>query len=167
MEAVLYSSFLFFFFFFFWKIFFFLCCSPAASPWHLPTFPLQRRVCEPGDEEQISLGEQMKELVKTEGKIRGSARRLARGRSPSADNRPTQQLAGLREKSTRRSHYCPPSSVFTGMLKIVITSVRTEISNFDVFVEGLRPSCGEEETESKRSRIWHSRMRGGTAFGPR
>lgn len=109
----------------------------------------------------------MKELVKTEGKIRGSARRLTRGRSPSADNRPTQQLAGLREKSTRRSHYCPPSSVFTGMLKIVITSVRTEISNFDVFVEGLRPSCGEGETESKRSRIWHSRMRGGTAFGPR
>lgn len=93
----------------------------------------------------------MKELVKTERKIRGSALRLTRGRSPSTNNRPTQQLAGLREKSTRRSHYCPPSSVFTGMLKIVITSVRTEMSNLDVFVEGLRPSCGERRQSQREA----------------
>lgn len=111
----------------------------------------------------------MKELVKTERKIRGSALRLTRGRSPSTDNRPTQQLAGLREKSTRRSHYCPPSSVFTGMLKIVITSVRTEISNFDVFVEGLRPRGDGVRnkqdlalTHERWNRVW-TEMRTGSA----
>lgn len=114
----------------------------------------------------------MKELVKTGRKIRGSALRLTRGRSPSTINRPTQQLAGLREKSTLRSHYCPPSSVFTGTLKIVITSVRTDISNLDVFVEGLRPSCGEGRqsqreagsgtTDERWNHIW-TEMRTGSA----
>lgn len=65
--------------------------------------------------------------------------------SDEADNRPVSQhhqpthpaASRPSQKSTRRSHYCPPSSVFTGMLKIVITLVRTEIFNLDVFVEGL------------------------------
>lgn len=160
-EAVFYSI-----FYFFLEIL--LRCPPAASPWHLLTFPLQRRVCPPDYEEQIF----SESKWKTGRKIRASALRLTRGCSPSTINRPTQQLAGLRKKSTRRSHYCPPSSVFTGMLKIVITSVRTDISNLDVFVEGLRPSCGEGRqsqreagsgtTDERWNRIW-TEMRTGSA----
>lgn len=100
--------------------------------------------------------------------------------SAEADNRPVSQhhqpthpaASRPSQKSTRRSHYCPPSSVFTGMLKIVITLVRTEIFNLDVFVEGLWPSCGEgrqsqRETDSgtdeeRCNRIW-TEMRTGSA----
>lgn len=45
------------FFYYFYSFSFFLEISlrgpPAASPWHLPTFPLQRRVCAADYEEQI------------------------------------------------------------------------------------------------------------------
>lgn len=100
--------------------------------------------------------------------------------SVEADNGPVSQhrqpthpaASRSSQKSTGRSHYCPPSSVFTGMLKIVITSVRTEIFNLDVFVEGLWPSCGEGRqsqgetdsgTEEERwNHIW-TEMRTGSA----
>lgn len=99
--------------------------------------------------------------------IRGPVLRLTTAQSPSS-HQPTHPAARQpsqgRHKSTCRSHYCSPSSVFTGMLKIVITSVSTEIFNLDVFFKGLRPSCGErrqslKETdagagEERCNRIW-------------
>lgn len=69
-----------------------------------------------------------------------------------AASRPLQKK---KKKSTRRSHYCPPSSVFTGMLEIVITSVRTEIFNLDVFVGGIVTRLCWGETKSNGDRCWH------------
>ena len=56
-------------------------------------------------------------------------------------------------KSTCRSHYCSPSSMFTGMLKIVITSVRTEIFNLDVFFNKHTQLWRREKQSEKRQML--------------
>lgn len=148
--------------------------TPAASPRRLLTFRLQLCVC------VILWGTDFSER-KWKGLLAEEREKERDQRvSDEADNRPVSQhhqpthpaASRPSQKSTRRSHYCPPSSVFTGMLKIVITLVRTEIFNLDVFVEGLWPSCGEgrqsqRETDSgtdeeRCNRIW-TEMRTGSA----
>lgn len=147
--------------------------TPAASPWRLLTFPLQHCVC------NIMRNRFFRKEWK--GLLAGEREKERDQRvSAEADNRPVSQhhqpthpaARQPSQKSTRRSHYCPASSVFTGMLEIVITSVRTEIFNLDVFVEGLWPSCGEgrqsqSETDSgteegRCNHIW-TEMRTGSA----
>lgn len=115
----------------------------AAFPWHLLTFPPQLCVCIRLWGTDFSEKKWKGMLDRKRDQRVSVEARLTAGQSPSTISQPTQQLDGLQKKSTHRSHYCPPSSVFTGMLKIVITSVRTEISNLDVFTEGLWPSSGE------------------------
>lgn len=95
--------------------------------------------------------------------------RLTTAQSPRSINRPTQQLASLHRaaKFTCRSHYCSPSSVFTGMLKIVITLVRTEIFNLDVFfLRVCNPAVARGEVVRKRQMLAQSK-RGVTTFGLR
>lgn len=149
---------------------FYSCCLSLASP-YFPTPAL----CVQYYEEQIFFRKEWKGLLAGEREKERDQRV-----SVEADNRPVSQhhqpthpaARQPSQNSTHRSHYCPASSVFTGMLEIVITSVRTEIFNLDVFVEGLWPSCGEARqsqretdsgTEEERcNHIW-TEMRTGSA----
>lgn len=146
------------------------CCLSLASP-YFPTPAL----CVQYYEEQIFffLQKGMKGFVSRGERERERSEGQCWGWQQTSLHQPTHPAARQpSQNSTHRSHYCPASSVFTGMLEIVITSVRTEIFNLDVFVEGLWPSCGEARqsqretdsgTEEERcNRIW-TEMRTGSA----
>lgn len=86
--------------------------------------------------------------------------------APSTDPASSQPAFTGLHKSTCRSHYCSPSSVFTATLEIVITLVRTEIFNLDVFLRVRYAAAAKGEVVRKRQML-AQRKRGGTAFGLR
>lgn len=147
------------------------------SPWRFTIFPLQLRVCvrlwrtdfPERKWKGLLAAERGRERTRSQGQRWGGHRPSL---SAPSTNPPIQPAAsqpaftGL-HKSTCRSHYCSPSSVFTAMLKIVITLVRAEIFNLDVFLRVRNnPAVAEGEVVGKRPTLaqW---KRGGTTFGPR